>query len=122
MEALPVAEAELLDLPMTPLMFELPGRKGLVDGVGRAELLDEDGCWVGVLPSETTAGENCVGTVPARLRLVLELRVGRLESLPDPPRSGKVSSPGDSGIVSRRGVDNPLAVGGPHIDRPVASD
>ena len=59
------------------------------------------------------------GTVPARARRV---ELGASEFDPEPAlacedsKSGKLSLPGDSGIVSRSGVEWPLpVVGGPQI-------
>lgn len=59
------------------------------------------------------------GTVPARVRRV-EDDAERLLGLPamacPASKSGKLSLPGDSGMVSRRGVEWPLPdVGGPQI-------
>jgi len=90
----------------------VPGRKGLDVGVG-LELLDAGGS-CDVDPGTILPGGNLDGTVPARDRRVSGLcwgssGIGML-------MLGKVSvpsSPGDSGIVSRKGVDTPLAVGGP---------
>ena len=59
------------------------------------------------------------GTVPARVRRV---ELGAEETVLEPAvacaksKSGKLSLPGDSGIVSRSGVECPLpVVGGPQI-------
>ena len=88
----------------------VPGLKGLFEGVG----LD---VWVvcvfcALEGGVSTPGGNLEGTVPALVLRMLELRDGTSMEAAD--RSGKVSSPGDSGIVSRSGVERPLAVGGPH--------
>ena len=79
--------------------------KGLVTGVG-LELLVWDNA--GLLNPEPPPAGNLEGTVPARA-----LRVGlkRLFSAGG-VKSGKPSWLGDSGIVSLKGVDPPLA-GGP---------
>lgn len=59
--------------------------------------------------------------MPALVRrsLMLEWRDSGGASREAVLKSGKLSSPGDSGIVSRRGVDRPLATGGP---QPCPSD
>ena len=80
--------------------------KGLVDGVG----LEVFGTNDGLLPKPGgAAGENLEGTVPARaLRGAgpcVELSEGGM-------KSGNPSWLGDSGIVSLKGVEPPLA-GGP---------
>ena len=78
---------------------------GLVDGVG-LEVLGTY-CWLPLRPGGA-AGENLEGTVPALARragLWLVLSDGGM-------KSGKPSWLGDSGMVSRKGVDPPLA-GGP---------
>lgn len=83
-----------------------PGRKGLVDGVGR-EVLDAKKERVWGFP--TAGGVILDGRVPA-----LPLRAGLFIPVSvNGTRSGKPSWLGDSGI-SNRGVDVPL-VGGPHI-------
>ena len=79
--------------------------KGLVDGVGLEVFGTKD--WVPQRPGGA-AGENLDGTVPARARragLCVVVSGGGM-------KSGKPSWLGDSGIVSRRGVEPPLA-GGP---------
>ena len=70
-------------------------------------------------PFKELTGGNREGTVPAR---VLRMELGAEAALPEPPvawaesKSGKLSLPGDSGIVSRSGVEWPLpVVGGPQI-------
>lgn len=82
-----------------------PGLKGLVDGVGRAVfgMREDDGMGL---------DERRVGRVPARGRLV-DGRAVEMDSGMAPLKSGKLSALGDSGMVSRRGVECPL-VGGPH--------
>ena len=80
--------------------------KGLVAGVG-LELLGWDSAGLDK-PDAPPAG-NLEGTVPAR---ALRVGLSRLFS-PGGMKSGKPSWLGDSGIVSLRGVDPPLA-GGPH--------
>lgn len=84
------------------------GRKGLVDGVGRDVLGINDGGACRVVTG--SPGENLDGSVPALPRLT-----GSWVALPSVggAKSGNPSWLGDSGIVSRRGVDPPLA-GGPH--------
>lgn len=69
-------------------------------------------------PLRELTGGNRDGTVPARVRRV-ELGA---ERDPEPAvacpasKSGKLSLPGDSGMVSRSGVEWPLpVVGGPQI-------
>jgi hypothetical protein len=89
------------------------GLKGLVDGVGR-DVLDRSDCCT-MTPLIVPTGENLDGTVPARVRregLVMFISEGGT-------RSGKPSCEGDSGMVSRNGVEFPL-VGGPQIlgDKP----
>ena len=82
------------------------GLNGLVDGIGRADLVKKLCC-----ESSTcgAAGENLEGTVPARARL------GELISGGGGTRSGNPSWSGDSGMVSRRGVELPLVGGPPHM-------
>lgn len=68
---------------------------------------------------ELTGGKR-EGTVPARVRLA-EPVAGVLDAAAvlawPASKSGKLSLPGDSGMVSRRGVEWPLpVVGGPQID------
>lgn len=92
--------------------FELfcPGLNGLVDGVGREVLETSTDCGFKAPPSPA-AGENREGKVPA---LVLPLvKFGVATSGVPWLKSGKPSPLGDSGIVSRNGVELPL-VGGPH--------
>ena len=80
------------------------GLKGLVEGVGREDLGSSD--WVA--PPIAPLGENLDGRVPARVLrgLCVVFSAGGM-------KSGKPSWLGDSGIVSRKGVEPPLA-GGPH--------
>lgn len=120
-EDLPVVDVLLLDLPR-PDRTELPGRNGLVEGVGLDGVFVEGVGWLDGAPEAPPKEGNWEGTVPARLLRELDSLLGTLVSFADVPRSGKVSSPGDSGIVSLRGVERPLAVGGPHKDRPDPSD
>lgn len=81
--------------------------KGLVDGVGLELLPWVDGA--GRLRPGGAEGANLEGTVPA-----LGLRVGFWERLSaGGVKSGKPSWLGDSGMVSLKGVEPPLA-GGPH--------
>lgn len=75
-------------------------------------------------PLSELIGGKREGTVPARVRRV-EFAAGMVLAAPAPAwpasKSGKLSLPGDSGMVSRRGVEWPLpVVGGPQIcgDRP----
>lgn len=83
-----------------------PGRKGLVEGVGR-DVLDVRRATLGALFE--TVGEILDGKVPA-----LPLRAGLFIPVSvKGTRSGNPSAFGDSGI-SNRGVDVPL-VGGPQI-------
>ena len=79
---------------------------GLVDGVGLEVLGSKDG---GLLPT-ASPGENLEGTVPAR---ALREEFGVLPSAGG-IKSGNPSWLGDSGMVSVRGVEPPLA-GGPHM-------
>jgi len=87
-----------------------PDLKGLVEGVGRevwgrSEEAESR-------PGGAAAGEKREGRVPARARRV---DVGAAEAVSDMAlKSGKLSPLGDSGMVSRNGVECPL-VGGPHI-------
>lgn len=56
------------------------------------------------------------GTVPARRRRPTDGAAADNVSFADWSKSGKVSLLGDSGMVSRSGVEWPLlVVGGPHI-------
>ena len=89
------------------------GLKGLVDGVGR-DVLERSDCWM-LTPLIVPTGENLDGTVPARVR-----RDGLVRFVSEGgTRSGNPSWDGDSGIVSRNGVEFPL-VGGPQMlgDKP----
>ena len=98
---LPSAELGVASLPIRD-----DDLNGLVDGVGREVLGRND--WVLARPGGA-AGENLEGTVPARARragLCVEFSAGGI-------KSGKPSWLGDSGMVSRKGVEPPLA-GGPH--------
>lgn len=80
-------------------------RNGLADGVGLEVFGTDD--WLTFKPGGA-AGENLDGTVPARA-----LRAGFCVVASEGGiKSGKPSWLGDSGIVSRRGVEPPLA-GGP---------
>lgn len=108
-----VMDAPLFDRPIPNEIEELVGLKGLVDGVGRVDDLEDPGAAEpdAILPIGGNADE---GAVPARLLRKLEARCGPSVSL---LMSGKVSSPGDSGMVSRRGVLNPLDSGGPQTGR-----
>lgn len=88
---------------------------GLVDGVARLDLERKEDCE----PFRELTGGNREGTVPALFR---RREPGAEEVRPDPAvawpasKSGKLSLPGDSGIVSRSGVECPLpVVGGPQI-------
>lgn len=83
------------------------GLKGLVDGVGR-EVLESRDCDP-VAPLTEPTGENFEGTVPALALLEGLLKPASVVAT----RSGKPSWVGDSGIFSHRGVEFPLAVGGP---------
>ena len=83
------------------------GLNGLVDGVGR-EVFGINDCG-GFRPVFPLPGENLEGKVPAR-PLRGDCKVFSVGGI----RSGKPSWFGDSGMVSLRGVDPPLA-GGPHM-------
>lgn len=85
------------------------GLKGLVDGVGR-EVFESRDCWT-FIPLIVPTGENLEGTVPALALLAGLFRPASAGGT----RSGKPSRVGDSGIFSRKGVELPLAVGGPQI-------
>jgi hypothetical protein len=92
---------------------------GLAEGVARLDFGSKDAV---ELLKEVTGG-NRDGTVPARVRRVELGFVVDAEPVVTCPesKSGKLSLPGDSGIVSRSGVEWPLpVVGGPHScgDRP----
>jgi hypothetical protein len=110
-------EAELLPPeeypPLSAGMLLGDGLKGLVEGVGRAVLGIREDEGIGRRPPEPMAGEKRDGRVPARVRLV-DVWAADVASGMAPLKSGKLSPFGDSGMVSRRGVDSPL-VGGPHI-------
>lgn len=80
-----------------------------MDGVGREVFGSSDGCELGGL--DALAGENLEGNVPARALLVEAWLTGG--SVTGMLKSGKLSPFGDSGMVSRSGVELPL-VGGPH--------
>src|SRR5256885_8514549 len=91
-----------------------PVLKGLVDGVGR-DVLERSDCCCTLTPLIVPTGENLDGTVPARVR-----RDGLARLISEGgTRSGNPSWEGDSGMVSRNGVEFPL-VGGPQIfeDKP----
>lgn len=87
-----------------------PGLKGLVEGVGRDDLGRSDEA--DSKPGGGAEGENREGSVPARARRPDVW--GAAASGIAPLKSGKLSLLGDSGMVSRSGVEFPL-VGGPHI-------
>ena len=95
---------------VSPDSFEIreDDLKGLVEGVG-LELFGGNDTGL-LVPGVTPPGENLDGTVPARSRRaeLCELLSG------GGMKSGNPSWLGDSGMVSRRGVEPPLA-GGPHI-------
>ena len=80
----------------------------------------DDGCEL-LKPLEVPMGGNREGTVPARPRRV-EFAAPWLDGARPvcavlASKSGKLSLPGDSGMISRRGVEWPLpAGGGPHKD------
>lgn len=90
-----------------------PGLKGLVEGVGR-ELFGRSE-EADMSPGGAADGEKREGRVPARARRPED---GAAEAVSGTVllKSGKLrlSLLGDSGIVSRNGVELPL-VGGPHI-------
>ena len=93
----------------------VPAPYGLFDAEGLPDLGRSDGCEVLISP---LTGGNREGTVPALVRLA-ELSVGAVAAAPavawPASKSGKLSLPGDSGMVSRSGVEWPLpVVGGPH--------
>lgn len=96
--------------PVASVGVWLPGLNGLVEGVGRDVFGINGDC--ALSPFSPAVGENLEGNVPARVRL----------REPDNPaastgtsasKAGKLSPVGDSGMVSRNGVELPL-VGGPH--------
>jgi hypothetical protein len=89
------------------------GLKGLVDGVGRAVLGMREDDGIGKSPPGAAEGEKREGRVPARARLVVVCAADVVSGIAL-LKSGKLSPFGDSGMVSRRGVELPL-VGGPHI-------
>ena len=107
--------AEVLDELVEDLGSPLPsgdtiddGLNGLVDGVGR-EVFGINGCGGFRPPAVALPGENLEGRVPART-LRGDCRILSAGGI----RSGKPSWFGDSGMVSLKGVDPPLA-GGPHM-------
>jgi hypothetical protein len=86
-----------------------------VEGVARFDFERREACE----PLSELTGGNREGTVPALFR---RMELGAEEMPLDPAvawaasKSGKLSLPGDSGIVSRSGVECPLpVVGGPQI-------
>ncbi len=87
---------------------------GLVDGVMRFGFGSNEVCE----PLRELTGGKRDGTVPARVRRIepgAELEREPAVACPT-SKSGKLSLPGDSGIVSRSGVEWPLpVVGGPQI-------
>jgi hypothetical protein len=72
---------------------------------------EEDG--IGKSPPDAAEGEKREGRVPARARRVAVCVADAVSGIAW-LKSGKLSPFGDSGIVSRKGVEFPL-VGGPHI-------
>lgn len=88
-----------------------PDLNGLVEGVGREVFGRRDEA--DTRPGGAPAAEKREGSVPARARRpgvwVVDVDSGIVLL-----KSGKLSPLGDSGIVSRNGVELPL-VGGPHI-------
>jgi hypothetical protein len=91
-----------------PIGVPDPGLNGLVDGVGRDVFETSTDC--GFKAPSPAAGENLDGKVPARVRPLVKF--GDAVSGVPWLKSGKPSPLGDSGMVSRRGVELPL-VGGP---------
>lgn len=91
-----------------PLGVPDPGLNGLVVGVGRDVFETSTDC--GFRAPNPAAGENLEGNVPARVRPLGALWL--VVSGAACPKSGNPSPLGDSGIVSRNGVELPL-VGGP---------
>ena len=81
----------------------------------------EDGCDDASAFNELIGGKR-EGTVPARVLLVelaapCEVEGAAPVCAVTASKSGKLSLPGDSGMVSRRGVECPLpAGGGPQMD------
>jgi hypothetical protein len=88
-----------------------PGLKGLVEGVGR-ELFGRR-VVPAMSPGGAADGEKREGRVPARARRPEAGEAGAASGIAL-LKSGKLSPLGDSGMVSRNGVEFPL-VGGPHI-------
>ena len=95
---------DAVNLPLSTAVVD-EGLNGLVEGVGRVDF----GSSGGGTPPIAPLGENLEGRVPARVLrgLCILFSVGGM-------KSGKPSWLGDSGIVSRKGVEPPLA-GGPHM-------
>lgn len=87
-----------------------PGLNGLVDGVGREVCGRREA--VGFRPFSTPAAENLEGRVPALVLRVDAVCCAACSMPVAALKSGKLSPLGDSGMVSRRGVELPL-VGGP---------
>ena len=94
------------------------GLKGLVEGVGRDVLgsseADEGDDDMFMKPPGAAEGEKREGRVPARARRVEGWAAAVVSGMAW-LKSGKLSALGDSGIVSRSGVELPLVGGPPHI-------
>lgn len=89
------------------------GLKGLVEGVGREVLGRREDAGIDIKPPGAAEGEKREGSVPARARRVEVCAADAVSGMAW-LKSGKLSPLGDSGMVSRNGVELPL-VGGPHI-------
>jgi hypothetical protein len=88
-----------------------PDLKGLVEGAGRDAWGRREE--PAMRPGGAAEGEKREGRVPARARRV-DVCAAAFVSGMALLKSGKLSALGDSGMVSRNGVELPL-VGGPHI-------
>lgn len=100
-------------LPVPSVGVPGAGLKGLVEGVGREVLGWSEEEDIDIKPPGAAEGEKREGRVPARARRVDVWEADAVSGMAW-LKSGKLSPLGDSGMVSRNGVELPL-VGGPHI-------
>ena len=112
MAAAVVAEALRPRPGGSPGAVDVPGLNGLVVGVGLEVFGRRDKLGWGARPLIGPEGENLLGSVPALVLLpVTAPEVAWRSCRPEWLKSGKLSPLGDSGMVSRSGVELPL-VGG----------